>query len=106
MKRKVAMLGLAVMTGMPQFAFATGLGKSSASKASPSVDNLQLPQYEAEGSVYRLMGRLSTPETLPLRKTVNAWQMEFVPPPLANQADGPLMSKKDKRLGVTFKLDF
>ena len=105
MKRKVAMLGLAVMTGMPHVALATGLGKSSASKASSSVDDLQLPQYEADGSVSRLMGRLSVPETLPLRKTVNAWQMEFVPPPLAYQSDGPLMTK-DKRLGVTFKLDF
>jgi hypothetical protein len=105
MKRKVALLGLVMMTGLPNVALATGRGNDSPSKASLSVDDLQSPQYGAGGSVYRLMGRLSIPEALPERNTVNAWQMEFVPPPSAHQSDDPLTAN-DKRVGVTFRLDF
>jgi len=105
MKRKVAMLGLAMMTGLSHVAFATEWGDGNSSEAALSEDDLQLPQHGAEGSVYRLMGRMSIPVALPQRNSVDAWQMEFVPPPSAYQSDDPLTAN-DKRVGVTFKLDF
>ena len=105
MKRKVAILGLAIMTGLPCVVFATGWGDGGPSKFALSEDDLQLQQHGAEGSVHRLMDRLSIPVALPQRNTVDAWQMEFVPPPSAYQADDPLTAN-DKRVGVTFKLEF
>lgn len=105
MKRKFAVLSLAIMTGLTNVVFATGWGDGALSKFVLSADDLQSPQHGAEGSVHRLMDRLSIPVDLPQRNTVDAWQMEFVPPPSAYQSDDPLTAN-DKRVGVTFKLDF
>jgi hypothetical protein len=105
MKHKVAILGLAMMAGLPHVVFATGWGGGGLSKFALSEDDLQSPQHGAEGTVHRLIGRLSIPVALPQRSTVDAWQMEFVPPPSAYQSDDPLTAN-DKRVGVTFKLDF
>jgi hypothetical protein len=105
MKHKVAMLSLAIMIGLPHVTFAMEWGDGSLLKAALSEDELQLPQHGAEWSVDRLMGRLSIPVVFPQRNTVDTWQMEFVPPPAAHQSDDPLTAN-DKRVGITFKLDF
>lgn len=105
MKRKVAMVGLVMMAGLPHVAFAGGSLKGSLSNGLLVVDELQSPQYGVEGSVYRLMGRPSIPQALPRRNTVDTWKMELVAPPSAYQSDDPLTAH-DKRVGVTFKLDF
>jgi hypothetical protein len=105
MKYKVAMLGLAMMIGLSHVTFAMEWGDGSLSKAALSEDDLQLPKHGADWSMHRLMDRLSIPVVFPQRNTVDAWQMEFVPPPSAYQSDDPLTAN-DKRVGVTFKLDF
>jgi hypothetical protein len=105
MKRKVAMAGLVMLTGLPHVAVAGAAVKGSLPDGLLVVEEFQSPRYGTEGSVYRLMGRPSIPQALPQRNTVDAWQMEFVAPPSAYRSDDPLTAN-DKRVGVTFKLDF
>lgn len=105
MKRKIAIVGLALISALSQVAVAAGSANGSMSDASLALDVPGSPQHGAEGSVYRLEGRPSIPQGLPQRNTVDAWQMEFVAPPSAYRSDDPLTAN-DKRVGVTFKLDF
>jgi hypothetical protein len=47
----------------------------------------------------------SIPQALRQQNIVDTWQMEFVAPASAYRSDDPLTAN-DKRVGVTFKLDF
>jgi hypothetical protein len=104
MKREAVMLGLAMMTGLPHVANANGAGEDSASSAFSTTSSSYLLRYGGGASP---MDHLSVSEILPQRFVGNEWQMKFMAPPAAyqSQSDNPLMAN-DKRVGVTFKLDF
>jgi hypothetical protein len=105
MKRRVAILGLALITGLPRVAAGAGWVNGSASDGSLPVDGFESRQYGAQGSVYRLVAGPSIPQALRQQNIVDTWQMEFVAPRSAYRSDDPLTAN-DKRVGVTFKLDF
>ncbi len=104
MKRKVALLGLAMMTGMPHAVCAKGIGKVN----STASDSYGVSSYlsRVDGPTPPLMAHLSAPDPLMRRGTTSEWQVELAPPPaVSHRSDDPLMAR-DKRVGVTFKLDF
>ncbi|MFO7541315.1 MAG: hypothetical protein R6W97_00705 [Thiobacillus sp.] len=103
MKRKVAMLGLAMLTGLPQVVCAKGQAKSIPASAFSSWNAPYMPHFGSQGAAQPLMDHLAAPATL--RRGGNTWQMDFAPPPPVSAADDPL-SANDKRMGVRFKLDF
>ena len=105
MKRKAAVMGLAMMAGLPQAVCAKGLGKMATSLDYASGSAAFDPHYGQEGSQFPLMDHLSMAGVLPPRDGAQGWQLGIAPPPVAYRADDPLMAR-DKRIGVTFKLDF
>jgi hypothetical protein len=104
MKRKAVMLGLAMITGLPHVADAKEIGEDSASSAFSATPGSYMLRYGGGASP---RDHLSVPEILPQRYVGNEWQMKFMAPPAAyqSQSDDPLMAN-DKRVGVTFKLNF
>jgi hypothetical protein len=99
MKRKVVMMGLAMIAGVPHAVCA----REGAVQSYSSWNAPFMPHYGTEGSTHPLMDHLSAPA--PQRSSGNAWRMEFVPPAAASRTDDPL-SAKDRRVGLTFRLDF
>lgn len=105
MKHKVVMLGLAMVIGVPYGVCAKGLGKEGAATSYSSWNAPYIPHYGAEGLVHPLMDHLSVPSVLPRRSTSNEWRLDFASLPAEARVDDPLIAK-DKRVGVTFKLEF
>ena len=105
MKRKVVMMGLAVMAGVPHGAWAKGLGKESMGQTYSAWNTSYSPHYGSEGLVRPLLDHISAPVVLPERALSNEWRLKFVPPAAVSAADDPLTAN-DKRVGVSFSLNF
>ncbi|NTV88290.1 MAG: hypothetical protein HGA21_16300 [Burkholderiaceae bacterium] len=105
MKRKVMMMGLAVMAGVPHGAWAKGLGKESAVEAYSAWNTAYTPHYGTEGAAHPLLDHLSAPVAVPGRDSSNEWRLKFVPPPAVSSSDDPLTAN-DKRVGISFSLNF
>jgi len=105
MKRKVAMMSLAVMAGMPHAVCAKGAARGSSSPVYSSWDAPYMPHYGSDGGAHPLMDHLPSSAVLPRRNASNEWRLEFAPPAPVSRADDPLTAK-DKRVGVRFSLDF
>lgn len=105
MKRKVAMMGLAVMAGLPHAVCAKGVGREGPSPAYSSWDAPYMPHYGSDSGAHPLMDHFPSPAVLPRRTASNEWRLELAPPAPVSRADDPLMAK-DKRVGVRFSLDF
>jgi len=99
MKRKVMMMGLAMITGMPYAVCAKG---GNAAQAYPSWNASYMPHYGNEGAAKPLMDHVSV---APGQGISNTWRLEFTPPAAVFRADDPLAAK-DKRVGFSLKLDF
>jgi hypothetical protein len=52
-----------------------------------------------------LLDHISVPVVPPERTVSNEWQLKFVPPAAVSAADDPLTAN-DKRVGVSFSLNF
>jgi len=52
-----------------------------------------------------LLDHLSAPVVLPGRDSSNEWRLKFVPPPAVSSSDDPLTAN-DKRVGISFSLNF
>jgi hypothetical protein len=106
MKRKVALMGLAMITFAPYGLCAKGVNKEGYTSSYSSEGSSYVPHYGADGGVYPLMDHFSVADALPQRNTSDTWRLELAPPTTVSQSsDNPLMAN-DKRVGVTFKLDF
>jgi hypothetical protein len=104
MKRKVMMMGLAMVTGLPNGVYAKSGNEGSAQSYS-SWNTSYMPHYGIEGAAKPLMDHVSV-ASLPGGKGIsNTWRLEFVPPPAVSSADDPLTAK-GKRVGFSLKLDF
>lgn len=102
MKRKLAMVGLAMLSGLPLAVCAKGQGKAVPVHAYSSWSAPYMPHY-GKGAAQPLMDHLAAPATL--RRGDNAWKMDFTPPQAVSGTDDPMMAR-EKRVGVRFKLDF
>lgn len=102
MKRKMMMMGLAMITGLPSTVCATS-GSGASSQAFASGSTSYIPHYGVEGAAKPLMDHVSAASVSV--HGVNAWRLEFVPPAAVSTGDDPL-SAKDKRVGFSLKLGF
>lgn len=102
MKRKVVMMGMAMMAGLPHAVCAKGPGKDGGALRQGFWDAPFMPHYSAEGKAHPLMDHLALP---PRPQTGNAWRVVFAPPAAVSGPDDPLASS-DKRMGILFRLDF
>jgi hypothetical protein len=103
MKRKVMMMSLAMITGLPHAVCAKG-GSENSAQAYASWNASYMPHYGDEGAAKPLMDHVSVPSALP-GQISNTWQLKFTPPAAVFRADDPLAAK-DKRVGFSLKLDF
>ena len=102
MKRKVMMVGLAMVTGLPY-----AVGAEEPSQAYPSWNTSYMPHYGAEGAEKPLMDHVSVAGvSAPAGQGIsNTWRLEFTPLPAISSGDDPVMAK-DLRAGFSLKLDF
>ena len=105
MKRKIIVMGLAMVTGLPQAVCARSLGKEKPAQAYSAWNSAYMPHYGTAGSARPLLDHLSAPAALPRRNAGNAWRLEFAPPAAVAGPDDPLTAG-DKRAGFSLKLDF
>lgn len=104
MKRKVMMMGLAMVTGLPQAVCAKS-GQGDSAQAYTSWGTSYMPHYGVEGAAKPLMDHVSVAGALPGPSTSNTWRLEFAPLPAVSRGDDPLTAQ-DKRVGFSLKLDF
>ncbi len=105
MKRKVMMMSLAVIAGVPHGVWGKGLGKEGTVEAYSAGNTVYMPHYGSEGVAHPLLDHLSAPVVLPGRDSSNEWRLKFVPPPAVSHSDDPLTAN-DKRVGISFSLNF
>jgi len=103
MKRKVMMMGLAMVTGLPNAVCAMS-GDGVSSQVYSSWNTAYMPHYGEEGAAKPLMDHVSVANQ-PGQAISNTWRMEFAPPAAVATGDDPL-SAGDKRLGFSLKLGF
>jgi len=104
MKRKVMMMSLAMVTGLPSAVCAKSGNEGSAQTYS-SWNTSYMPHYGVEGAAKPLMDHVSVDGALPEQSISNTWRLKFAPPTTVSGADDPLTAK-DKRVGFSLKLDF
>lgn len=103
MKRKMMMMGLAMITGLPSTVCATS-GSGASLQALASGSTSYMLHYGAEGAAKPLMDHVSA-ASVSGHGANNAWRLEFVPPAAVSTGDDPL-SAKDRRVGFSLKLGF
>jgi hypothetical protein len=106
MKRKVMMMGLAMVTGLPPAVYA-GSGNEGRLQAYSSWNTSYMPHYGIEGAEKPLMDHVSVPSVGALagQGISNTWRLVFTPLPAVSNADAPLTAK-DIRAGFSLRLDF
>lgn len=102
MKRKIMMVGFAVLTGLPHAICARGFGKEERPQSYPSWNTPYAPHYGSEGAARPLMDHLSAPVA---RNAASNWRLELAPPRDTAGTDNPLLGR-DKRVGISFRLEF
>jgi hypothetical protein len=102
MKRKVMMMGLAMVTGLPHAVCARNEGSA---QTYSSWNTSYMPHYGAEGAAKPLMDHVSVAGAPSGQGISNTWRLEFVPPTAVSSEDDPLTAN-DKRVGFSLKLDF
>jgi hypothetical protein len=103
MKRKVMMVSLAMVTGLPHAVCAKS-GHEGSAQTYSSWNTSYMPHYSVEGAAKLLMDHVSV-DGAPGQDISNTWRLEFAPPTTVSGADDPLTAK-DKRVGFSLKLDF
>jgi hypothetical protein len=105
MKRKVLMMGLAMVAGVPHAVHAKSWGVEGLAQSYSSWNAPYMPRYGTEASAHPLMDHLSAPAMLTPRSAPNEWRLKLAPPVAVSETDDPLTTGH-KRVGFSFKLDF
>lgn len=105
MKRKVLMMGLAMVAGVPHAAHAKGWSMEGSAQSYSSWNAPYMPHYGTEASAHPLMDHLSAPAMLTQRSVRNEWRLKLAPPAAAPETDDPTTTGH-KRVGFSLKLDF
>lgn len=103
MKRKIMMMGLAMVTGLPQAVCARN-DKENAAQSYASWNTSYRPHYGVAGAAHPLMDHASV-SGLPVQNLSNTWRLGLAPPAAVASADDPL-SANVRRVGFSLKLDF
>jgi len=106
MKRKIMMIGLAMVTGLPQAIWAKS-GNGGRAQAYSSWNASYMPHYGAPGAARPLMDHVSAAgvSTLPGQGIRNTWRLGFAPPSRVSETDSPL-APTGIRAGFSLTLDF
>lgn len=105
MKRKVMMMSLAMVAGLPHAVRATN-GNEDAPQVYSSWNAAYTPHYGIEGAKKPLMDHVSVASVSGSAQGIShTWRLEFTPPPAVSRADVPLTTK-DIRAGFSLKRDF
>ena len=102
MKRKVMMVGLAMVTGLPH-----AVGAEEPSQAYASWNSSYMLHYGAEGAEKPLMDHASAAGASASAGpgVSNTWRLELTPLPAVSSADDPVTAR-DMRAGFSLKRDF
>ncbi|MDP2028055.1 MAG: hypothetical protein Q8K12_00240 [Thiobacillus sp.] len=105
MKRRVMMMGLAMVTGLPQAVCAED-DKENSAQAYASWNTAYRPHYGVAATAHPLMDHVSVSGAPPGQSMSNTWQLELASPPaVISSADNP-MSANDRRVGFRLKVGF
>ncbi len=106
MKRKLFMVGFAMMAGLPYAVCAKGGGKENLAQSYSSWNGSYMPHYGSEGAAYPLMDHLYVAPAAYRDAAPNKWRLGFIVPRAEMMgATDPLMGG-DTRVGVSMKLEF
>ena len=106
MKRKIFMMGFAMMAGLPHAVCAKGGGKENLAQSYSSWNGSYMPHYGSEGAARPLMDHLSVSSVSYRDDDRNKWRLAFSMPraEVAGASDSPV--ERGTRMGVSLKLDF
>jgi len=106
MKRKILMMGFAMIAGLPQAVSAKGWGEEGQAQSYSTWNTPYVPHYGAEGAARPLMDHLAVPAGISRNVSSNNWKLGFTPPRAeATGTENPSVGT-DKRLGVSLGLAF
>jgi hypothetical protein len=103
MKRRLLMVGFAMLTGLPHALWAKGAGKEDGVQSYGGWNTPYLPHYGKEGALQPLMEHLAAPAMN--RANSRNWRLELAPPAVPVERDSAFTGR-DKRVGFSLKLDF
>lgn len=103
MKRKFMMLGFAMLSGLSSAVCAKGFGKEERMASHASWNTTYSTHYGKEGADHPLMDHLSV--NIP-RTAESSWKMQLSPPTIDQAGMDSPVHGRDKRLGISFKLEF
>lgn len=106
MKRKILMMGLAMMSGLPHAVYARS-GSEGASHPYSFWNSSYMPHYGAKGMAEPLLDHVSVAGvSAPGAQGIsNAWRLEFTPPQPVSNADNPI-ADQGIRAGFSLTLNF
>jgi hypothetical protein len=105
MKRKVMMMGLAMVTGLPHAVYAQS-GSEGTLQAYSSWNTSYTPHYGAEGAEKPLMDHAVASVSASAGQDIsNTWRLKFTPPPAVSNADAPLTAN-GMQAGFSLKRGF
>lgn len=104
MKRKVMMMSLAMVAGLPHALYAKS-GNEGSVQAYSFSNAAYMPHYGAEGASKPLMDHISVAGAPAGGDITDTWRLEFTPPTTVPTGDDPLTAN-DKRVGFTLRLGF
>ena len=106
MKRKILMMGLAMMSGLPHAVYAKS-SSEGASQPYSSWNAAYMPHYGARGMAEPLLDHVSVAgvSTPGAQGISNTWRLEFTSPQSVSNSDNPI-EDHGMRAGFSLTLDF
>lgn len=105
MKRKILMMSLAMMAGLPAAVFAKEADRNAA-RDYPSWDGVYVPHYGREGVAHPLMEHMNAQVEKPSGESLNQWRLGFEMPPENLIGAQETTKGRGGNAGVSLKLNF
>jgi hypothetical protein len=105
MKRKMIMMGFAMVAGLPQSLYANSWDKADQTQSYSSWNTPYVPHYNAEAEAHPLMDHLALPAGFS-RHSSSSWKLELTPPRAEAAAPAYPLMDRDKRIGFGMRLAF
>jgi hypothetical protein len=100
MKRRIALVGMAILGGMPQ---AVGAKDIAAAGAYAAASSTFAPRYRVDAP---LMDHFDPPALQPAGTGAEAWRLQLAPPPPPSAAADDPLAATDKRFGFSLQRAF
>ena len=106
MKRKILMMGFAMIAGLPQAVCVKAWGREDQAQSYSSWNTPYVPHYSAEGATRPLMDHLGVPARYSRNASNSDWKLGFTPPRAEATGTAYPPVGRDKKLGVSLGLAF